>query len=70
MPVNQSGEKTEKPTPRRLRKARQQGQVAKSQELSSAFTLMGGFLVLFFIIKNIIYSLTNRMSYFFVSGGL
>ncbi|ACL70419.1 flagellar biosynthesis protein FlhB [Halothermothrix orenii] len=64
MPVNQSGEKTEKPTPRRLRKARQQGQVAKSQELSSAFTLMGGFLVLFFIIKNIIYSLTNRMSYF------
>jgi len=43
-----AGERTEKPTPRRLRKARQDGQVAQSQELPSVATLVA--LVLAFVI--------------------
>ena len=35
------GDKTEKPTPRRRQKAREQGQVARSRELSSAIALAG-----------------------------
>ncbi|MDO9573381.1 MAG: flagellar biosynthesis protein FlhB [Candidatus Contubernalis sp.] len=42
------GEKTEQPTPHRLQEARKKGQVVKSTELSSAFTLM--VMVLFFML--------------------
>lgn len=56
------GEKTEKPTPRRLQKAREEGQVAKSQELNSAFTLLGSFLVLYLIFNNLLQSLLGRMT--------
>jgi flagellar biosynthetic protein FlhB len=35
-----AAEKTEQPTPRRLQKAREEGQVPQSQELASAFTLV------------------------------
>ncbi len=35
-------EKTEEPTPRRLEKAREEGQVARSRELSTFMLLMGG----------------------------
>ncbi len=38
--------KTEKPTSRRLEKAREKGQVARSREVSSAAVLLGGLLVL------------------------
>ena len=34
------GEKTEKATPKKLRDARKKGQVAKSQDLPSAFTFV------------------------------
>ncbi len=34
------GEKTEKATPKKLRDARNKGQVAKSQDLPSAFTFV------------------------------
>jgi flagellar biosynthesis protein FlhB len=34
------GEKTEKPTEKRLRDARRKGQVSKSQDLTSAFLLI------------------------------
>ena len=34
--MSQGGEKTEKPTPKRLRDARKRGQVAKSQDLTAA----------------------------------
>lgn len=34
--------KTEKPTPRRKREARREGQIAKSQEVAVAFSLLGG----------------------------
>lgn len=40
MPEQPAAEKTEQPTPRRLQKARQKGQVPQSQELPSVTTLM------------------------------
>lgn len=64
MPDNSGGEKTEKPTPRRLQKAREEGQVAKSQELNSAFTLLASFFTLYFVFANFIQSLTGKMSSF------
>jgi len=45
--AEQSQEKTEKATPRRRRKAREEGQVAKSRELTMAFSLM--LLLIFFL---------------------
>lgn len=41
-----SGEKTEEPTPQKLRKAREKGQVAKSQDFVSAVGFAGSFAVL------------------------
>jgi flagellar biosynthetic protein FlhB len=38
--------RTEKPTARRLTKAREKGQVARSREVPSAFVLLGGLMVL------------------------
>jgi flagellar biosynthetic protein FlhB len=40
MPERPAAERTEQPTPRRLQKARESGQVPQSQELASAVTLM------------------------------
>lgn len=39
-------EKTEKPTPRRLRKSREEGQIPRSRELGNAITLLVGSLML------------------------
>lgn len=41
-----SGEKTEQPTPKKLREARKKGQVAKSQDLTQAFLFVTASLVL------------------------
>lgn len=43
---NDSGDKTEKPTPKKLEDARKKGQVARSKEFSSALTLLGATLVI------------------------
>jgi flagellar biosynthetic protein FlhB len=40
--------KTEKPTPRRIQKAREEGNVPKSQEINSVAVLLGGILILYF----------------------
>ena len=40
------GEKTEAPTPRRRQEAREQGQIARSQDLSSAALLVGAMVLL------------------------
>jgi len=40
------GDKTEEPTAKKRRDARKKGQVAKSQELNTAFVLLAGFLVI------------------------
>ena len=45
MPADE-GDKTEPPTPRRRREARQKGQVARSQDLTAVVTLIVGLLVL------------------------
>lgn len=44
-----SGEKTEKATPQKRQESRKKGQVAKSQEVPSAFILFGSALVLYFL---------------------
>ena len=36
-----SGDKTEPPTPKKLREAREQGDVAKSQDVAAAMTMFG-----------------------------
>ncbi|MBO8127215.1 MAG: EscU/YscU/HrcU family type III secretion system export apparatus switch protein, partial [Firmicutes bacterium] len=41
-----AGERTEKATPKKRREARKKGQIAKSQELSTAFLLLGVFITL------------------------
>jgi len=46
MPETDFGERTEQPTFRRRRQARERGQVAKSQDLSAAIVLGGGLLLL------------------------
>jgi flagellar biosynthetic protein FlhB len=61
---NTGGEKTEKPTPKRLEKAKEEGQVAKSQELNSAFTLLAGFFTLYFVFGKLMNSLTGEMRHF------
>ncbi|MDY6823748.1 MAG: flagellar biosynthesis protein FlhB [Thermodesulfobacteriota bacterium] len=48
MAENSSEEKTEEPTPRKRRKSREEGQVAKSVELPSVFVLFAGVVVLYF----------------------
>lgn len=61
MPDKPTGEKTEKPTPRKLEKAKEEGQVAKSQELNTAFTLLASFLTLYFIFKSFFDELMKKM---------
>jgi len=56
------GEKTEEPTPKRLEKAREEGQVAKSQEFGAAFTLLASFLTLYFLFGSMMHSLQNRVT--------
>ena len=46
MPQKGDQEKTEKPTPKRLREAREKGQVAKSPEVASALILIGSLAIL------------------------
>ncbi len=45
---NSAGEKSEQATPRKREEAREQGTVAKSQDLNTALLLLAAFLVLFF----------------------
>jgi len=49
MSDKQSGEKTEKPTPRRLEEALKQGQFARSAEVQTVFVLLGGLIALKFV---------------------
>ena len=49
MPEESGGEKTLPPSPTKRRKAREQGNVAKSQDLNSAWTLLTALLALHFV---------------------
>jgi len=53
--------KTEQPTAKRRREARQKGQVARSQEVNSVSVLMAGLFVLFFAAHNIYRQLSGLM---------
>jgi flagellar biosynthesis protein FlhB len=46
MSGSSAGDKTEKATPKKRDEARQEGQVARSQEVNSAFAMLGSFLML------------------------
>lgn len=46
---NEGGDKTEDPTPHRLREARRKGQVFKSMELNSAINILGVMALMFFV---------------------
>ncbi len=48
-PGESDAERTEDPTPRRRQRAREEGQVAKSPELTSAALIVGGAVVLFWL---------------------
>jgi flagellar biosynthetic protein FlhB len=53
--------KTEKPTTRRMQKAREKGQVARSREIPSAAVLFGSLLILFYFGKNVVQTLELEM---------
>jgi flagellar biosynthetic protein FlhB len=53
--------KTEKPTSRRLQKAREKGQVARSREVPSAVVLLGTLLILFYTGPNLLAALKVQM---------
>jgi flagellar biosynthetic protein FlhB len=53
MPEKPAAEKTEQPTPRRLSKAKQKGQVPQSQELASVATLCALVLILALLAPNL-----------------
>ncbi|MEK7375972.1 MAG: EscU/YscU/HrcU family type III secretion system export apparatus switch protein, partial [Candidatus Margulisiibacteriota bacterium] len=42
----QGGDKTEEPTPHRIREAREKGQIAKSKEVTTALLLLSSYMVL------------------------
>lgn len=59
-----AGEKTEAPTPRRREEARRKGQVARSQDLSSALLLLGGMACLRMFGPNMLRSLIETIQRF------
>jgi flagellar biosynthesis protein FlhB len=59
--MSQGGEKTEQPTEKRLRDARRKGQVAKSQDLTSALLLVTAAAILALAGTQIGLQLTNAM---------
>lgn len=58
-----AGEKTEEPTAKRQSDARNKGQVARSQELGTAFVLLGGFFSLYKMGAGIYTDITGYMAY-------
>ncbi len=60
--------KTEKATPKRLKKARDEGNVAKSQEISKTITIAAGTLVLFVYIR-VMYDYINLIFHRFLTQG-
>jgi len=60
----QNDNRTEKPTARRLQKAREKGQVARSKEVPAAVILMGGLLFLSYTGNRMLKSLQGQLSEF------
>ena len=62
-------ERTEKPTSKKLSKAREEGQVAKSQEVSTAFILFGALGVFLFVGPWMFWALSDFMHGIFQNLG-
>lgn len=56
--------RTERPTPRRLQKAREKGQVARSKEVPAAVILVGGLFFLSFAGTGMLNTLKSQLSHF------
>jgi flagellar biosynthetic protein FlhB len=56
-------QKTEQPTRRKLKKAREKGQIARSREIPAAAVLMGVVLMLYYFGKDFFHTLQNEMYY-------
>ncbi len=70
MAENENGEeKTEKATPKRLREAREKGQVAKSNDVVSVVFLIGGFFVIRLCSKLIYSEITSCIEYWMKTCG-
>ncbi len=67
MPEGPAGEKTEKPTPKRLREARQKGQIARSQDASAAIVLIFAGFILVWAGSYFMDRMQGIMQYIFVS---
>ena len=66
MAQNQSGqEKTEEATPRRLQKAREDGQVPKSMEVNTTLLLIAGVVSFYFFGNDFVRQNLNNLEYFF-----
>jgi len=65
MPEESFQEKTEPATPRRRRRARERGEVAKSMEINSIFVLFCGFLILRFCGEKMVNRLSWNIGYVF-----
>ncbi len=59
------GDKTEAPTPQRRLKAREQGNIARSQDLTAALLLLGAVILLYTTGGGLIHALTSIMTGFF-----
>ena len=59
------GEKTEEPTAKKRSDARNKGQVARSQELNTAFVLLGGFLILRILWEYIYVNVSEYTAYLY-----
>jgi len=57
--------RTEEPTEYKKRKAREDGKVARTQELPSALVLLFGFFLIFLFSKSIFKNAVNMMTYYF-----
>ena len=63
------GDKTEEPTAKKRQDARKKGQVAKSQELNTAFVLLAGFMVLRILWEYIYGNISEYAAYLFSHMG-
>jgi len=61
------GDKTEEPTPHRLKEARRKGQVFKSMELNSALNILG-VMFLFLLLSNMVYPALENMVSHYLAG--
>ena len=59
--MSDKSSKTEKPTPRKLRKAREKGQIARSREVPMVATLLGMLLILYYFGQNIVQALEKEI---------